>query len=127
MKVGGTRLSRKLSPISVTEGIMIKPRLRRLASWPPDYGAKMAGVACTGFGLTAQAVETVRLKKRENKLRKTLARIDQIARDRDLARFWWDFLSIWTTVRARGQGWRETPSLTVAQRTGIAVEMYERQ
>lgn len=43
-----------------------------------DYGTKTVGVAlCDPLGLTAQPVETI-TRKEENKLRKTLARIEAI-------------------------------------------------
>lgn len=43
-----------------------------------DYGSKTVGVALSDpLGLTAQAIETIE-RKSENKLRKTLARIDAL-------------------------------------------------
>jgi len=43
-----------------------------------DYGSKTVGVAVSdALGLTAQGVETI-TRKEENKLRKTLARIEEI-------------------------------------------------
>jgi putative Holliday junction resolvase len=43
-----------------------------------DYGSKTVGVAVSDpLGLTAQAVETI-WRKQENKLRRTLARIDEL-------------------------------------------------
>ena len=43
-----------------------------------DYGSKTVGVAVSDpLGITAQGVETI-TRKEENKLRKTLARIEQI-------------------------------------------------
>lgn len=43
-----------------------------------DYGSKTVGVAvCDALGLTAQPVETI-TRKEENKLRKTLARIEAL-------------------------------------------------
>lgn len=46
-----------------------------------DYGSKTVGVAvCDPLGITAQAVETI-TRKEENKLRKTLARIQEIAEE----------------------------------------------
>ncbi len=46
-----------------------------------DYGARTVGVAVSdGLGLTAQGVETIR-RERENKLRQTLARIDELAKE----------------------------------------------
>lgn len=43
-----------------------------------DYGSKTVGVAiCDELGITAQAIETI-TRKEENKLRKTLARIEAL-------------------------------------------------
>ena len=45
-----------------------------------DYGAKTVGVAVSDpLGLTAQGVEIIR-RQQENKLRQTLARIEELAR-----------------------------------------------
>lgn len=44
-----------------------------------DYGSKTVGVAVSDpLGLTAQKVETI-WRKQENKLRRTLARIEELA------------------------------------------------
>lgn len=46
-----------------------------------DYGSKTVGVAISDpLGLTAQGVETI-WRKSENKLRQTLARIDELVRE----------------------------------------------
>ena len=46
-----------------------------------DYGSKTVGVAVSdALGFTAQPVETI-VRKEENKLRKTLARIQEIAQE----------------------------------------------
>lgn len=46
-----------------------------------DYGSKTVGVAVSdALGLTAQEIEIVR-RKSENKLRQTLARIEEIAKE----------------------------------------------
>mgnify|MGYP002924384959 FL=1 len=46
-----------------------------------DYGSKTVGVAVSdALGLTAQGIEIVR-RKSENKLRQTLARIEEIAKE----------------------------------------------
>jgi putative Holliday junction resolvase len=46
-----------------------------------DYGSKTVGVAVSDpLGLTAQGLETIE-RKDENKLRKTLARIEEIVRE----------------------------------------------
>jgi len=43
-----------------------------------DYGSKTVGVAvCDALGITAQGVETI-VRKEENKLRKTLARLEAL-------------------------------------------------
>ena len=46
-----------------------------------DLGSKTCGVAVTdGLGLTAQGLEVIR-RKEENKLRRTLARITELAEE----------------------------------------------
>ena len=46
-----------------------------------DYGSKTVGVAVTDpLGLTAQRVETI-WRKQENKLRRTLARIEELVKE----------------------------------------------
>ena len=50
-----------------------------------DYGSKTVGVAVSDpLGLTAQGVETV-WRKQENKLRRTLARIEEIIDEYDIS------------------------------------------
>ena len=49
-----------------------------------DYGAKTVGVAVSDpLGITAQGVETIH-RKSENKLRQTLARIEELVRQYDV-------------------------------------------
>lgn len=49
-----------------------------------DYGSKTVGVAVSDpLGITAQGVETIE-RKEENKLRKTLARIEELCREYDV-------------------------------------------
>ncbi len=49
-----------------------------------DYGSKTVGVAvCDPLGITAQTVETIE-RREENKLRKTLARIEELAREYEI-------------------------------------------
>ena len=51
-----------------------------------DYGSKTVGVAVSDpLGLTAQGVEIIR-RERETKLRRTLARIDELVRDYEVGR-----------------------------------------
>ena len=49
-----------------------------------DYGSKTVGVAVSDpLGITAQGLETIE-RKEENKLRKTLARIEELCREYDV-------------------------------------------
>ena len=49
-----------------------------------DFGAKTVGVSVAdALGVTAQGLEIIR-RKSENKLRQTLARIDELARERSV-------------------------------------------
>ena len=49
-----------------------------------DFGAKTVGVSASdALGVTAQGLEIIR-RKSENKLRQTLARIDELARERSV-------------------------------------------
>ena len=49
-----------------------------------DYGSKTVGVAVSdGLGITAQGVEIIR-RTQENKLRKTLARIEELIAEYDV-------------------------------------------
>lgn len=52
-----------------------------------DYGTKTVGVAVSDpLGITAQAVETIE-RKTENKLRRTLARIEELAGEYGVEKF----------------------------------------
>lgn len=52
-----------------------------------DYGSKTVGVAiCDPLGITAQAIETI-TRREENKLRKTLARIEALAAEYQVEMF----------------------------------------
>lgn len=52
-----------------------------------DYGTKTVGVAVSDpLGITAQAVETI-VRKSENKLRQTLARIEALAAEYEVEKF----------------------------------------
>ncbi len=51
-----------------------------------DYGSKTVGVAVTDpLGLTAQPLETI-VRKEENKLRRTLARLEALCREYEAER-----------------------------------------
>lgn len=52
-----------------------------------DYGSKTVGVAVSDpLGFTAQGVETI-YRKSENKLRQTLARIEELAKEYEVEKF----------------------------------------
>ena len=52
-----------------------------------DYGTKTVGVAVSDpLGITAQAVKTI-VRKSENKLRQTLARIEALAKEYEVEKF----------------------------------------
>lgn len=51
-----------------------------------DYGSKTVGVAISdALGLTAQGIETIQ-RKEENKLRKTLARIEELIKEYEVTK-----------------------------------------
>ncbi len=51
-----------------------------------DYGSKTVGVAISDpLGITAQGVETI-CRKEENKLRRTLARIEELVKEYEVGR-----------------------------------------
>ena len=59
-----------------------------------DYGSKTVGVAVSDpLGLTAQKVETI-WRKQENKLRQTLARIEELIAEYEVERLCWAFRRI---------------------------------
>ena len=59
-----------------------------------DYGSKTVGVAVSDpLGLTAQSVETI-WRKQENKLRQTLARIEELAAEYRQRKSYLDFPKI---------------------------------
>ena len=56
-----------------------------------DFGSRTVGVAISdSLLLTAQGVEIIR-RKEENKLRQTLARIEELIVENEVKRSYWDF------------------------------------
>ena len=56
-----------------------------------DFGSRTVGVAISdSLLLTAQGVEIIR-RKEENKLRQTLARIEELIVENEVTRLCWDF------------------------------------
>lgn len=90
-----------------------------------DYGSKTVGVAVSDpLGITAQGVETIH-RERETKLRRTLARIEELAGEYGVEKI---VLGLPRNMdgslgeRAqRTQEFRET----LIQRTGLAVELWD--
>ena len=83
-----------------------------------DYGTKTVGVAVSDpLGITAQAVETV-TRKDENKLRKTLARIESLATEYGVEKFVIGFPKHMNNdIGERGE--------MLKRRTGIEIVMWD--
>lgn len=92
-----------------------------------DYGAKTVGVAISdALLLTAQAIETIK-RERENKLRKTLARIEELIVEYEV-----DLIVLGLPMNMDGtEGERTAPTLEFAdmlrRRTGLEVIMQNEQ
>lgn len=90
-----------------------------------DYGSKTVGVAVSDpLGITAQAVEIIR-RKEENKLRRTLARIEELILEYDVEK-----IVLGLPLHMNGdEGIRAQVSLEfkekLERRTGLPVEMYD--
>ncbi len=90
-----------------------------------DYGSKTVGVAVSDpLGLTAQALEIIR-RKSENKLRQTLARIEQLIKEYDI-----DTIVLGLPLNMNSeQGDRAQKSLEfkelLEKRTGLDVVMWD--
>ena len=90
-----------------------------------DYGSKTVGVAVSDpLGITAQAVEIIR-RKEENKLRKTLARIEELILEYDVEK-----IVLGLPLHMNGdEGIRAQVSLEfkekLERRTGLPVVMYD--
>lgn len=90
-----------------------------------DFGSKTVGVAVSdGLGLTAQGVEIIR-RESENKLRRTLARIQELIEEYSVTKIVLGFpKNMNNTVGDRGEkslAFRET----LEKRTGLPVEMWD--
>ena len=71
-----------------------------------DYGSKTVGVAVTDpLGYTAQPLETI-TRKEENKLRRTLARIEQLVGEYQIEKIVLGYPSIWTDQQESVQSLR---------------------
>ena len=90
-----------------------------------DYGSRTVGVAVSDpLGITAQAVETI-CRKDENKLRKTLARIESLATEHGVEKFVIGFPKHMNNdIGERAQKSLEFRDMLV-RRTGLEVIMWD--
>ena len=90
-----------------------------------DYGSKTVGVAVSDpLGLTAQGVETIE-RKEENKLRKTLARIEELVREYGAEKIVLGFpKNMNNTIGDRAQKSLEFKE-KLARRTGLEVILWD--
>mgnify|MGYP001561828947 CR=1 FL=1 len=90
-----------------------------------DYGSKTVGVAvCDPLGITAQTVETI-VRKDENKLRKTLARIEELIGAYEIERIVLGYpKNMNNTVGERAQKTEELKA-ALERRTGLPVILWD--
>ena len=90
-----------------------------------DYGSKTVGVAVSDpFGLTAQKVETI-WRKQENKLRRTLARIEELIAEYEVEKIVLGFpKNMNNTVGERAEKALEFGEM-LKKRTGLEVIMWD--
>lgn len=90
-----------------------------------DYGSKTVGVAVSDpLGLTAQKVETI-WRKQENKLRRTLARIEELIAEYEVEKIVLGFpKNMNNTVGERAEKALEFGEM-LKKRTGLAVIMWD--
>ena len=90
-----------------------------------DYGSKTVGVSISdALLLTAQGIETIE-RKEENKLRKTLARIEELAKEYEVEKIILGFpKNMNNTVGERGEKSLEFKEM-LERRTGLPVIMWD--
>ena len=90
-----------------------------------DYGSKTVGVAVSGpLGLTAQGVETI-WRKQENKLRQTLARIEELISEYQVERIVLGYpKNMNNTIGERAEKSLEFQQM-LERRTGLPVIMWD--
>jgi len=90
-----------------------------------DYGSKTMGVAISDpLGLTAQPIEIIR-RKSENKLRQTLARIEELIREYEVTEIVLGFpKNMNNTIGERAEKSLELKE-TLERRTGLPVVMWD--
>ena len=90
-----------------------------------DYGSKTVGVAISDpLCITAQGIETIE-RKEENKLRKTLARIEELAKEYEVDRIVLGFpKNMNNTIGDRAEKSLELKAM-LERRTGLSVIMWD--
>lgn len=90
-----------------------------------DYGSKTVGVAISDpLGITAQGIETIH-RKAENKLRQTLARIEELAKEYEVDRLVLGFpKNMNNTIGDRAEKSLEFKEM-LERRTGLSVVMWD--
>ncbi len=90
-----------------------------------DYGSKTVGVAISdALCITAQGIETIQ-RKEENKLRKTLARIEELAKEYEVDRIVLGFpKNMNNTIGERAEKSLELKEM-LERRTGLSVIMWD--
>lgn len=90
-----------------------------------DYGSKTVGVAISDpLCITAQGIETIE-RKEENKLRKTLARIEELAKEYEVEKIVLGFpKNMNNTIGERAEKSLELKEM-LERRTGLPVVMWD--
>ena len=90
-----------------------------------DYGSKTVGVAISDpLGITAQGIETIH-RKAENKLRQTLARIEELAKEYEVDKLVLGFPKhMNNTIGDRAEKSLELKAM-LERRTGLLVIMWD--
>ena len=90
-----------------------------------DYGSKTVGVAISDpLGITAQGIETIE-RKEENKLRKTLARIEELVKEYEVEKIVLGFpKNMNNTIGERAEKSLELRAM-LERRIGIPVTMWD--
>ena len=90
-----------------------------------DYGSKTMGVAISdALKITAQGIETIQ-RKEENKLRKTLARIEELAKEYEVEEIVLGFpKNMNNTIGERAEKSLELKEM-LERRTGLPVVMWD--
>ena len=90
-----------------------------------DYGSKTVGVAvCDPLGITAQMVETI-VREREDKLRRTLARIQALVEEYKIERIVLGYPKNMNNTRGERAARTEEFKAALERRTGIPVILWD--